>query len=431
LSLVFLKKQMSGPRPTPRAAAAAAAVVAVTFNTTKAKPMIASAKLTVDAVINVVTVSQKPIHVRPLALALVNGDAGKLIPPLYKDLRNILQQLRHEKRLYEDYQHRWCLWRTKTPQCQKNNSNPSTAVLNPETTKTAPVTAPADHVAAVAAAAAAAAVPQIPIQVAMANSNVIFSVTEGDDNASMCSLDVQIDPSDMGDASAMNKLADDQAGDQADDKQYYVPQVHIAEKDSFEFLQVNSGQDFFHSDVPPQNFLPNLPLFSQTHAQNVNAMMMGKMGAMSAMGANFGSVHPPPLPQNPPYVVTVIDAVSFAEALRIVQINCICVRRFIFTPPNLLVQPSSDVDMIDVIHPPPQLVELQQKHDMVDQKSRAKEMPTTAAFRVLSTLISFAQFNQYLPTTVVNIFSKDPLMHYIQRELVSFGFNVEIIDKVE
>jgi hypothetical protein len=54
-------------------------------------------------------------------------------------------------------------------------------------------------------------------------------------------------------------------------------------------------------------------------------------------------------PGTPPCVIVVVDAVSFYDALRITVTGCFCLKRLIFTTPNLLVKPSSPIDYIDIV----------------------------------------------------------------------------------
>ena len=179
------------------------------------------------------------------------------------------------------------------------------------------------------------------------------------------------------------------------------------------------------------------------------AVEAGVVADLTPPSASFPMFHrmyhmqAPPLPNNPPYVITVIDAVSFPAAIRIIQTKCICIRRFIFTPEHLLVQPSSDIDIIDVIQSPI-VVTHTRKNDQNDNvndnesenekenenESATMAMPLTAAFRILAALVSFAHHHQYLPKAIVNIFSTDPLIHYVARELLCLGLNLEIINSV-
>ena len=69
---------------------------------------------TTDAVVKAVVGAGQPLYIRQLALLLVNNDASQLIPPLFRELRNILGKLRQERRLYEDQHHRWQPYRPKS-----------------------------------------------------------------------------------------------------------------------------------------------------------------------------------------------------------------------------------------------------------------------------------------------------------------------------
>jgi hypothetical protein len=666
-----------------------------TTTTTTVAAVVNSLTLTPERVVQVVEGSQKPLYARQLALLLVGNDSSKLLPPLFRDLRVLLQQLRQQRRLYEDYQHRWHPYRPKpadktphpnsasqrhpaatasaasasalTPNSQPRPHPPrrpaggiaspgaNTLSAAPQSVTTvelqhaAPLTsalasrsyaevlrrptAAQPRPAPLTAAAALPGMPALPHDTAVAAVSLVLppqpqaqsqsqsqpqpsqphlqrpplpqpwllppgpnlpraaarvrqeppsaaptpvnspapapppdaggggsGAAAGSDGhaavggavaAALASEPADAEPTlgaDLAGAGAPDDVAkggeeggggdvaQDGGSDSASSLEVQLDPSDMGDLAQLQLEHGHASPSLAPSGAPPPPVAP-LPahLAAAAHAAALPeigppmaATAAGLAGAAAGLedvvsdegffagsGSFFGpspyALQPPPLPQNPPYVVTVIDAVSFPEALRIIQTNCICVRRFIFTAEHLLVQPSSDIDVIDVVQPPVFLAPPQQPdpadaaaavtaaaqgtesaaaasadelaagsmaftatgargkarppfrariprhhHPLTegpdpyrptdlslsgwakanDENRQAGDalvamaMPLTSAFRVLATLVSFAKLNQYLPTTVVNIFSKDPLMHYIPRELLSFGFSVEVIDRV-
>ena len=491
-----------------------------------------------ERIISMVNAAHKPMSIKQLALALNENDESKLTPVYFRDLRNSLHRLRFQKKIYEDYQHRWLKYCPKAPkpskiskpqkaQKQEPPNTPPVSITTTKSTVTIPsyaailkrpkitpnnstrnnstatnfsannanmktTTAAANNSDSLAVpvlnqlthpangegvksswptpsnSPALIASPRgnvnaiIDVELKSTNPNAelmtfgtsaasVMSVASDGTGDDISSLEVRVDPNDIGELSQLSQLS------QLSKEDNYSNEENVNGGGDIKVGGgVDAGIGVVQSDVAPHTFMPMFPAAAAQH--------------WTAMYGGGASVQPPPLPQNPPYVVTVIDAISFPEALRVIPTNCICVRRFIFTPITLLVQPTSEIDVIDVIQPtlilsyPQQHPQQHQNNQNVqrqqyNQNERMQNesegvtpngspdgssdgsrgsggsvpmaLPTTAAFRVLSTLVRFAQFNEsFLQTTVVNIFSRDPLMKLLPQELLPFNFNVEIIDQV-
>lgn len=413
----------------------------------------------------------------------------------YKSLRAALARLRYARRLHEDYHHRWHPFRnaqSNPPTYRQSQPTPAIAArVSPSTLRPAP--SPATHStpalvsASIKAAHASAAVAnQYSHQKSQDASENATQPTQqqqehshGQDGQSQSSQPAMREvPSRMGAASDGSGRKENESSTRVDDQGRKREMGH-------DMSGASSGDT--QGDAIDGSAVAGLAAAAAAAATDVVHTVERELAARSprpaggahgsawgflgperwgANAAGYAAVHPPPLPAGPPFVVTVIDAISCAEALRVVQTNCVCVRRFIFTSPDLLVQPSCALDVIDVVqHPFPLAAapsrhapatpasespnsaahESVQRQDSQTHKSSAagpanhsggafddgEERRATVAFRALGALLVYAQGAQMLPrsNTVINIFSRDPLMHYLPRELAIAGFpHVEIID---
>lgn len=432
---------------------------------TEGSGLAARVSISDEKVIRMVETSDKPLYVKQLALLLVSNDATKLTPPFFREVRSILNQLRRDRRLYEDYQHRWHPYRPTKPSSATAATQQPSPVINAKATYAAILqraNKPRDTTKHIHAA------PQ---------QKKITIKTSSDEKApAEAIIPAQPEANTIPGQPEAKTIAQAEGETPAEIEKKTVSQADEKERQggdlasstptpcnspTFSFAPPALAIRLTEDEGPEERPRQPEEEYAEEKANVLTEEVRESLDQMERMpNMHFGhllrqppqmGVKPPRLPHTPSYVVIVIDAISFPEALRIVPTGCIVARRFILTHPNLLVQPSSSIDIIEIVQPTIVLVPSKPPHrhtesefegysidDVVDEKMpheeiRAVEMPTTAAVRAACTLVAFAQNNQYLPTpvTLVNIFSRDPLMQYTKQELADYGLQVEIVTTID